>query len=138
MQSPATRFQSRQHRGAALVVAIVCVSIAGAVMFGIVRIAAQAYREVGLEERQAQARWILESGVDRAAARLAADRDYSGEKWLLTAEMIGGRYPGEVRIEVGPIQGEADGRQVCVVADYPVDLPNRVRQTRQFRMQLHP
>ncbi len=118
MQSPATRISSRQHRGAALVVAIVCVSIAGAVMLGIVRIAAQAYREVGLEERQAQARWILESGVDRAAARLAADREYSGEKWLLTAEMIGGRYPGEVRIEVDPIEGEADGRQVRVVADY--------------------
>ncbi len=138
MQPAGTRVRFRRQRGAALLVAIVCVSIAGAVMFGIVRIAAQGYREVGLEERQAQARWIVESGVDRAAARLAADREYSGEKWRLTAEMIGGRYSGEVRIEVEPIEGEANWRQVRVVADYPVDLTERVRQTREFRMQLHP
>ena len=138
MQTPRTGIRVRRERGAALLVAIVCVSIAVAVMYGIVQLAVQGNREAGLEERRAQARWIVESGVDRAAARLDADREYSGEHWLLPAEMIGGRRDGEVRIEVERIEGQSNWRQVRVVADYPVDLPDRVRQTREFRMRLHP
>ena len=32
-----------------------------------------------------QAEWLAESGVQRALARLALDRDYPGERWVLTA-----------------------------------------------------
>ncbi len=61
-----------------------------------------------------------------------------GEQWSLSAEELGGRYVAEVQIQVGRIEGQTDLRQVRIVADYPVDLPQRVRQTREFRMPLHP
>ncbi len=127
-----------RRRGVALLVAIVCVSIAVAVMYGIVQLAMQAHREVALEQRRAQARWIMESALDRTAAQLGADADYGGEQWSLSADELGGRYVADVRIQVEPVEGQADFRQVRIVADYPVDLPQRVRQTREFRMLLHP
>jgi len=117
-----------------LIVAIVCVSIAVAVMYGITQLAVQAHREVGLQQRQAQADWIAESAADRAAARLAADAGYSGEEWLLSAGEIGGPYDAKVRISVDHSEGQPGWCQVRVVADYPADLPLRVRQTRVFRM----
>lgn len=127
-------FRGPGRRGAALIVAVVCVSIAVAVMYGITQLAVQAHREVGLEQRRAQACWIAESAADRAAARLAADAGYSGEEWLLSADEVGGRYDAKIRIRVDRIEGQPDWCEVRVVADYPADLPLRVRQTREFRM----
>ena len=138
MQLRRKQIRAEKRRGVALLVAIVCVSIAVAVMYGIVQLATQAYREVGLEQHRTQASWILESAVDRAAAQLAAEEDYRGEKWTLEAQELGGRYDAEVTIQVERVEGQADWRQVRVVADYPVDIPYRVRQTRTFRIRLHP
>ncbi len=138
MRLRGTRIRACKRRGAALLVAIVCVSIAVAVMYGIVQLAVLAHREVDLEQRRAQASWVMESAVDRAAAQLAADADYVGEEWSLSAEELGTRYAAEVQIQVESVAGHADMRQVRIVADYPADLPQRVRQTREFRMLLHP
>ena len=137
-QRRGNELRSVPRRGAALVVAIVCVSIAIAVMYGLAQLATQAYREVDLETRRTQARWIMESGVDRAAAQLAEDTDYVGEQWSIPAAELGGRYDGQVQIRVEPVEGEANWRQIRVVADYPVELPQRVRRTREIRMPLHP
>lgn len=122
------------RRGAALIVAIVCVSIAVAVMYGITQLAVQAHREVELQQRRAQAGWIAESAADRAAARLTGDAEYAGEEWLLSAGEIGGRYDAKVRISVDRIEEQPGWCRVRVVADYPADLPLRGRQTREFRM----
>lgn len=138
MRPKRTQLRTSERRGAALLVAIVCVSIAVAVMYGIVQLAIQSHREVNLEQRQTQARWIVESAVDRAAALLGSDPDYLGEQWLLSAEDIGGLDDAEVRIEVEPVTDQADWRQVRIVADYPVELSRRVRQTREFRMPVYP
>jgi type II secretory pathway component PulK len=138
MQPRRRPIRSTRRRGAALLVALVCVSIAVAVMYGIVQLALQTHREVNLEQRRTQTRWILESAVDRAAAQLATDAEYSGEQWTVSAEELGKRYGAEVRILVERVEGQADWRQVQVVADHPVDLPYRVRQTRVFRMQVRP
>ncbi len=138
MRPKRTPLRGSRRRGAALIVAIVCVSIAVAVMYGLVQLAVQAHREVGLEQRQSQARWIVESGVDRAAAQLAGDEDYAGEQWAIPAEDLDSHFDAEVRIQVEQIEGQADWRLVRVVADYPVDLPQRVRLRREFRMPLHP
>ena len=130
--------RATERQGVALLVAIVCVSIAVAVMYGLVQLATQTHREVGLEQRRTQARWILESAVDRAAAQLDAEKEYRGERWTIEAQELGGRDDAEVTIQVERVEGQEDWRQVRVVADYPVDIPNRVRQTRTFRIRLQP
>ncbi len=138
MRVPAFPVRHGRRRGIAVLVAVVCVSIAAAVMVGIIHLALQGYRQAELDERRTQACWIAESGVDLAAARLRADHRYSGENWRLAAASIGGRHDAEVRIEVQPVDGQTAWRQVRVVADYPVDLPYRVRETREFRIELGP
>ena len=116
-----TTIRPARRRGAALLVAIVCVSIAVAVMCGIVRAAVQAYGEIDLAQRRTQAGWIAESAVDRAAAQLAADSRYRGEEWRPPAEPIGGRYEAAVRITVAAIEGRRSGQSASwrLSADCP-------------------
>ena len=118
--------------------ALVCVSIAGAVMYGIVHLAVQSHREVDLQQRRTQARWILESAVDRTAALLAANHQYQGERWTIEASELGGRHCAEVTIVVEKTKEHTNWRQVRIVADYPAELPFRVRQSRLFVIQIRP
>lgn len=120
--------------GAVLLVTIVCVAVATAVMFAIVKQAVLGRREVDLERLRVQALWLAESGAGRAAARVAADPAYTGEQWLIPAKELGGPYGGCVRIEVEPAAGEPRVFQVRVIADYPDDSIERVRRSREFRI----
>jgi hypothetical protein len=114
------------------------VSVAVAVLYGIVQQATRSHREVSLEQRRAQVRWVLESAVDRAAAHLSIEGGYVGERWSIPSEELGGRYDAEVLVQVDPVEGQGAYRQVRIVADYPVDPAQRVRQTREFRMRVRP
>jgi hypothetical protein len=117
-----------------LLVTIVCVAVGTAVMFAIVKQALLSRRQADLEQYRAQALWLAESGMDRASARLAADPDYQGEEWLLPAGDLGGRDAGRVNIRVQPITSEPGVFQVRVVADYPVDVVERARKSKTFRV----
>jgi hypothetical protein len=92
------------------------------------------------EERQLQADWLAESGLDRAAARLEKDPNYRGETWKISADDLGGPAPGVVTIEVEPGRGPdaARRRLVTVRADYPPEAPQRVRVTRAASHDLVP
>ena len=75
----------------------------------------------------------MESGLARAAARLAANPDYQGETWALSASSLGGRDAGEVTIVVKPLEKSASRRRVRVEADYPSGDPTRrARQSKQL------
>ena len=85
------------------------------------------------QERRLQAEWLAESGVQRALARLAGDRDYPGETWSLTAAIWAERTAaGErlhharaesaaavVTIAVERVPATRKRRRVRVQADYP-------------------
>jgi len=90
------------------------------------------------EERRLQAEWLAESGLERAAAKLAAAPDYPGETWEPPAADLGGRDGGLVRIEVAPVAGQPRRRRARVVADYPRAADRRARQTRQAMIDLGP
>ena len=71
-------------------------------------------------EQRLQADWLAESGLERAAARLAAKPDYKGEIWnIAAAELSGPR--ARVEIRVNDVAGREAARRVTVVADYPAD-----------------
>jgi hypothetical protein len=80
------------------------------------------------EERQAQAGWLAQAGVERAAAALAGDAAYAGEIWEIEADRLMGRDAGRVAIEVARIEGSADLRRVTAIADYPVEESRRARE----------
>jgi hypothetical protein len=95
-------------------------------------------KTIELNARQIQAGWLAESGIQRAAARLAADANYRGETWNVSAEDLGGRDAGAVAIRVEQPPGKPDRRTVHVEADYPSDPQQRARVMRDATLQIKP
>ena len=89
-------------------------------------------------------------GGRAALARLALDRDYTGETWALTAADLGlperprasrrdatNRIAAAVvTITVEPVDGGAGRRRVRVQADYPLDAPGRSRHSKHILIDL--
>jgi hypothetical protein len=86
---------------------------------------------------QEQAAWLAESGLERAAARLAADPGYRGETWTIPAAELGGQDGAVVRIEVEPDAEQPERRRrVSVQADYPDDPRHRARRSKEIAVRL--
>jgi type II secretory pathway component PulK len=125
------------------IVALVCVVVASALMVVVVRRALAESKLGRSEVRRAQSHWLAESGLERAAARLAADPKYAGEVWKVPAGVITGRTDetqagGTVRIEVTAPPGQPGQRVVRVQADWPDDPALRARHTKQATIELVP
>lgn len=120
-----------RRRGGALIVALAVLAVL-AVVEGVVLKSLVAQRRSQREQaHRLQARWLVEGGIERAAARLAADADYRGETWQLTAEELGAQQPAAVDIEVQTDATSPDTRVVTVRGRYPPDLPYRVVYEKQ-------
>jgi hypothetical protein len=133
-----TRTRTRRD-GVAAVPALVCLVLASTLCAALLRqsvIRRQAARQ---QEWRMQAEWLVESGLARASARLAADRGYRGETWAIPAEALGGTEAGVVRIDVRP--ADAPTRLlVRVEADYPRDGggDRRARHSKSLTFELRP
>jgi len=129
-------------RGAVAVVALVCVAVASIFMVVMVRRALGEWKMVRLEARQVQCRWLAESALDRAAARLASDPKYQGDTWkipagrLLGREQAGASESAAVKIDVSTPAGKPLQRLVRVQADWPEDAPSRARASKQATIEL--
>ena len=77
-------------------------------------------------EQRLQADWLAESGLDRAAARLAANASYTGEVWNIPGKELSGPDGATVDIRVAPT-GDSAKKRVTAVADYPADPQRRSR-----------
>ncbi len=75
----------RQRRGTVLVVVLVVLVLLTAILGSSVRTGLAGRELLSLQERVRQAEWLAESGLNRAAARLADDPDYEGETWMVPA-----------------------------------------------------
>ena len=93
------------------------------------RTAARQARQMRRQEERAQAQWLAEAGVRRAAARLARDAAYTGEDWLIDAEELGRQHDAEVAIEVAPAEAAPGELRLIAKARYPRDAA-RVRITK--------
>jgi type II secretory pathway component PulK len=123
------KFQNR--RGMVLIVLLVCFALAAAMIIGAVRIALTAHKATQTAAWSVQARWLAESGVERAAAKLAADAAYTGETWTIPAEELGAEESGVVRIEVQPVSGQEKRYKLKIEADFPDDPVHRTRQEKE-------
>ncbi|NQU24752.1 MAG: hypothetical protein HQ567_26005 [Candidatus Nealsonbacteria bacterium] len=119
------------RRGAVLIAVIVCVVVGSAVFLSILKMTAAGRNVLQSESQRIQAEWLAESALQRAAARLAADPDYAGETWNVSAVGLSMPQSAKVRIDVEPVAGRADRRLVRVRADYPDHPHYRVRYEKQ-------
>jgi hypothetical protein len=89
-----------------------------------------------MQEWRHQAEWLAESGIERAAARLADSGDYTGETWEVSPEQLGQGTTGVVTIEVERVDVQPNLRQVRVRADYLRDGVRSARQSKETEVQI--
>jgi len=126
----------KPRRAAVLIVTLVCVAVASSMLVSLAKNAVAGRRMMQNESRRLQAIWLAESALERAVWRLAADADYQGETWILSAEQLAGPRRGVVKIEIQTIPEQPDHRLVRVQADYPDHPQHRVRQHKEARVSL--
>ena len=111
-------------------------AVAAAAMLSLVQLAVGQWKLVRAEALRLQCSWLAESGLDRAASRLALDPMYPGETWTLPAAALRGPEGATVTIRVEPVPDQSLRRLVHVQADYPDDPQQRVRLGKQAVVEL--
>jgi Tfp pilus assembly protein PilX len=126
----------RNPRGMVLIVLLVCLAVAAALIAGAAKIAITSHRTTQVVSWNAQARWLVESAAERAAAKLSADTAYSGETWNIPAAELDGQDGGTVRIEVKPFGEGEKRRTIRIEADFPADPVHFARQEKEIVIDL--
>jgi Tfp pilus assembly protein PilX len=124
--------------GLALMVVLVALAIVSAIALSLLRISVLHHRQAERETSIAQTRWLAESALDRAAAQLRQDAQFTGTKWSIPAQQLDGRHAAEVAIEVRLLEDAPQTREVIVVADFPANSPQRSRTRLVRRWNLPP
>lgn len=125
--------------GVIAVVALACVAAASVVMAVAVRRSLAEWKVVRFDAQRTQCRWLAESALERAVARLAADPKYEGELWRIPAAVLTGKddsHGAAVKIEVAATAKEASLRVIRVQADWPEDSTARTRVRKQTTIRL--
>jgi type II secretory pathway component PulK len=121
----------RKNRGFVTVAALLCLGIAGAIFVSLLHRLNTQRHEVDRLQRAVQARWLAESGLQRAAAQLANDAGYSGETWIVPANKLDGRRTAQVTIAMPGSTDETSEHSIHVSALFPDSKVNGVRITRR-------
>ena len=123
--------QRRRRRAVSVLVVLVCITLAAAMCVVLVKNVAIGRQAAKVRALNLQADWLVESGMERAARRLAVDPNYRGETWTLSAEDFGRHDGGLIEITVRAVDGRPNERTVQVRADYPNHPQDRHRRTRR-------
>ncbi len=126
------------RRGVVLIMVLVALGLTAVIGCALLQMAGMELSMLAAREQESQARWLAESGVERAAAKVAADHDYAGETWSLTEEDLGGRGPGQVTIRVEYDDANSSLRRVAVEAKFPSDATSPKRYMKQVELDLKP
>jgi hypothetical protein len=124
------------RKGTALVVVLVGLAVTTLLFMAAMKMIAVQRKTIELGSRQIQAGWLADSGIQRAVARLADDKNYHGETWHISAKDLGGRDGGLVTIKVEQVPDKSDRRAVHVVADFPPEPEQRARETRDVTIKI--
>jgi type II secretory pathway component PulK len=135
-----------------VVAVLVCLIIVTLISGAVLKVSVAQRELARSQERRLQAEWLAESGVERAMAGLARDRDYRGETWTLSAHDLGqsereptGTSPAQaetaaaqVTIAVERVPAATNRRRIHIQADYPLDPQGRSRHTKEIMIDLEP
>jgi hypothetical protein len=127
--------QQKRH-GMVLIMMLVCLAIASVLLIVGVKLAVTSHSVTRNFGWMAQSQLLVESGLQRAAAQLASDADYSGETWKIPAADLGGSDAGLVKIEVKTVADKSNRRLVNVEADFPDDPQDRVRYQKELTLEI--
>lgn len=125
------RSHCKSRRGAVLIVAIVCLSIATAIAIAGVRHALMARRQARLDHQLRQTELLLDAGLRRAIKALSVDPEYQGERWALDPALTG--FAGTFEAATVEIKAAAqdDGQRVFEVIAAIGPASNPAYQTKR-------
>jgi hypothetical protein len=126
----------RARRGAFTVVVLVCLLVSAMVLGSLLKMAWLHDGQLRRVQMRLQANWLAESGLDRAAARLAVDPAYTGETWTIDALRLGGPDKAAVVIRVEQDESQSQRRKVVAEAAYPAEARQQARLTRHMTITL--
>ena len=132
------RCESPRRRGLAIFPAFICLVLVTLMSGVLLKLAASHRALTRSEQRKAQADWLVESGVSRAAARLATNSAYPGETWEIPANEMAGGSAAIVRITVESMEKNKKGRRIRFEADYPRGDTLRARSSKSLSITLGP
>ena len=121
----------RSRTASILVCVLVCLAVATALVTATLQSALRARRDVRAQRQLRQTELLLEGGVQRAAQRLSANADYTGETWDLAAESVPGYDSAQIKITVSSVDGDWP-RQVQVVARLPMGGSDVIQRSYTF------
>ncbi len=127
---------ARGRRGVLLIAVLVTLTLLISLFGYWIRIIVLEQRQMRVQQNALQAELLAESGLERAAARLATESDYAGETWRIDTAQLSGRGEGQVQIEITPVPDQPSARAVRVSADYPVEGVAHVRRQRTLQINL--
>ncbi|MGA2058917.1 MAG: pilus assembly PilX N-terminal domain-containing protein [Thermoguttaceae bacterium] len=136
---PSGRLSQRERgkrRGVILILVLACLAIASVLLITGIKLALSSHRVSRTFGWSVQAQWLAESGLERAAAQLAADADYSGETWKISAKDLDGDDAGTVKIDVKPVPEHDNRRLVKVETDFPDDPLDRVQYSKELTLEV--
>jgi Tfp pilus assembly protein PilX len=124
------------RRGAVLIMVLVALGLVALLGGALVSLAGMEQEVLAARERECQAHWLAEAGIDRAIARLAADAAYAGDSWSLANEELAGRGPASVTVQVESLAGSPSRRLLTVEAVFPTDSAKRARSMKHLELEL--
>jgi type II secretory pathway component PulK len=116
-----------------IVVALACLLVVTSIVVSMLQGTMRTRRQLHSERDRRQNKFLLQAGADRAAGRLAAEPDFRGDTWNLSANAITGQSDGRVTTEISPNAGN-QGWLVHVLAEYPVGREFTIRRTQVFQI----
>lgn len=124
-----------KRRGAFMMVAVMCMVLSGVLLASLLQFVLNQRRQLGYETQGAQAGWLLEAGIERAAHRLKSKPEYQGEVWEVPPVDLAGPYAGTVTIEVQP-GTDSQTRKVRVQAKFPANAARFTQRTKLINVQV--
>jgi hypothetical protein len=122
----------RRRQASILICVLVCLAVATALVVQTTHSALRARRDMRTERQLRQTELLLEAGVQRAAQRLAANVEYSGETWILSPESIPGSSLARIEITVPSLDDGDWPRRVQVVAQLSAGGLNAIQRSYTF------
>ncbi len=119
-------FIFRRHRrrsGAILIIVLALLAVLTIVCGLWVRFVLQEVSRQRLQEDVVQAEWLAEAGLRRAAARLANDRNFTGELWRVEGKEFSRPHSAMVKLGVEHPAEARDEARLTVHVAYPSDAP---------------
>ena len=121
VRSPSKTNQTSIRSGAVLAMVMVSLLVASMLGLALIETVLMHYRQMHVMHRQQQCFWLAEAGIQRAIQRLADSSDYQGEKWQVSADVLGAARSAVVAIEVTTAAGPPRTRDILVEARFSDD-----------------